>query len=400
MHLAPDRKDIVLVGGGHTHVLVLKAFGLNPVPGVRLTLIAKELAAPYSGMLPGFVAGHYALDECEIDLVRLAKFSGAQIVHGAVTGVDRKEKRVLIEGCSPLRYDLLSLNVGVTPDLDDIAGAAEHALVVKPVSEFAAKWQNLEAHAAQGEGPRRFVVIGGGAAGVELILAARHRLIQIAQRSRINPVDFSFTLVAGGAILEQHASIAQKLAKSALRHTGITSVENDPAVAVGAANVALQCGRLIGSDATLISTRARAPQWFGNLDFPRSAAGFIAVRPTLQVYDDDDVFAAGDCADMVEHPRAKSGVFAVRQGPILAENLRRRAVGQSLRSFIPQRKSLSIISLGERRAIAARGEFVVSGRWAWRLKDWIDRAFMNQFKNLEAAPSRVSAQRGHEDTRS
>ncbi|MGH8597585.1 MAG: FAD-dependent oxidoreductase [Gammaproteobacteria bacterium] len=270
---------------------------------------------------------------------------------------------------------------------------------MKPISEFAAKWRSVEARAMQDRGPRRFTVIGGGAAGIELVLAARHRLIRIAQRSRINPADFSFTLVAGDAVLEQHARVAQRLAKRALQHAGITIVENDPAVSVEAASVALRSGRRIDTDAVLISTRAQAPHWFADLDFPRTAAGFIAVRPTLQIFDDDNVFAAGDCADMVEHPRAKSGVFAVRQGPVLAENLRRRAKGQSLKPFHPQQTFLSIISLGDRRAIAARGNFAIAGRWAWRLKDWIDRAFMDKFKNLPDAPSLVAARRGLDDTR-
>ena len=169
-------RRIVLVGGGHTHVEVLRSFGMRPEPGVGLTIIAKEIEAPYSGMLPGFIAGHYTHDDCHIDIVRLAQFAGARVIHGEVIGVDRANKRVLVEGRVPVGYDLLSLNTGITPLLDGIAGADQHALAVKPVSTFAPRWQGLEDSALTPDGPRRFAIIGIGAAGFELVLAIRHRL--------------------------------------------------------------------------------------------------------------------------------------------------------------------------------------------------------------------------------
>ena len=215
MQAAPISKDIVLIGGGHAHVFVLKSFGMTPEAGIRLTLIAKELAAPYSGMLPGFVAGHYALDACHIDLVRLAQFAGARIIHGSMCGIDRANKRVLIEGRPPLSYDLLSIDVGITPLLEPIAGAIEHTIAVKPVSVFAPKWQSLEARALTEGGPRRIAVVGGGAAGVELVLAARHRLRALAAKTRLNADSFSFSLVAGNALLPSHNARAQALARCA-----------------------------------------------------------------------------------------------------------------------------------------------------------------------------------------
>lgn len=385
----PIATDIVLLGGGHSHVFVLKAFGMNPMPGVRLTLVAKEIAAAYSGMLPGFVAGHYALEDCEIDLVRLSRFAGARLIHGEANGIDRANKRVAIVGRPPIAYDLLSIDVGITPSLGEIEGAREHALAVKPVSVFAPKWQDLEARALKPHGPRRIAVIGGGAAGVELILAARYKLRARAAEAGIDPDAFSFTLIAGGVLLPSHNARARSLARHALGEAQVMVIENTLARRVTPSAIELADGRSIPADGVLISTKAKAPDWFAGTDLPRDAGGFLAVKPTLQALDDDDVFAVGDCAAVLAHPREKSGVFAVRQGPVIANNLRLRAMGRTARPFMPQRRFLSLISLGGKDAIASYGPLAASGAWAWRWKDHIDRAFMDKFN---MPPSMTSGQ--------
>lgn len=382
MQSEPLTTDIVLLGGGHAHVFVLKAFGMKPMPGVRLTLIAQELAASYSGMLPGLVAGHYTLDDCQIDLVRLARFAGARLIHGAATGVDRVNKRVAIEARPPIRYDFLSIDVGITPLMDEIEGAGQHAIAVKPVSIFAPKWKALEQSALQADGPRKIVVIGGGAAGVELALAARHRFKQLASNAGFKSATLTFTLVAGGVVLPSHSAWARALASTALAAANVVVIENDLAAKLNSSGIELMSGRRIDADAVLVSTKAAAPHWFLDSKLPVDANGFLATRPTLQLLDDDDVFAVGDCAAVLEYPRPKSGVFAVRQGPVVAENFRRRAAGEAAQPFVPQRQFLSLISLGEKRAIASRGSYAASGAWAWTLKDRIDRDFMNKFTVL------------------
>ena len=192
-------------------MIALKAFGMKPEPGVVLTVITKEIEAPYSGMLPGFVAGHYTYDQCHIDLVRLAAWAGARLIHGTATGVDRLTRRVAIAGRPPLAYDLLSIDVGITPLLEGIDGAAENGLAVKPVSTFAARWQALERAAFSPEGPRRIVVVGAGAAGFELVLAIRHRLRGKAAAARIDPDAFSFVLIGGSKLLPSHNARARAL---------------------------------------------------------------------------------------------------------------------------------------------------------------------------------------------
>ncbi len=378
----PVRRRIVLVGGGHAHVTVLRAFAMRPEPGVGLTVVAKELDAPYSGMLPGYVAGHYTLDECHIDVVRLAQRAGARLIHGTASGIDRETRRVLLEGRPPLAYDILSIDTGITPLLDGIAGAAAHAIAVKPVSSFAPRWEELRARALTPEGPRRISIVGTGAAGFELILAIRHRLRAEAPANGIDPESYRFTLVGSGVLLPTHNARAQRYARAALAEAGVTLIERDAAVAITPDTVHLASGRALPSEATLVTTKAAPPAWFAQTRLTLDAAGFLALRPTLQTVDDDDIFAAGDCATVLAHVREKAGVFAVRQGPPLTDNLRRRARGEAALPFKPQKQFLTLLALGGKAAIASRGPFAARGRWAWTWKDRIDRPFMESFAQL------------------
>ncbi|MFN3745534.1 MAG: selenide, water dikinase SelD [Hyphomicrobiaceae bacterium] len=382
MQSAPASTHIVLVGGGHAHVIALKSFGMKPEPGVVLTLITREIEAPYSGMLPGFVAGHYTYDQCHIDVVRLAAWAGARMIQGTVIGIDRKARRVEIDGRPPLAYDLLSIDVGITPRLEGIDGADAHGLAVKPVSTFAARWRALARAALAADGPRRIAVIGSGAAGFELVLAIRHYLRMQAPAAGIDPDAFSFALVGGSVLLPSHSAWARALARREIAAQGVTLIENDRVVQVVPGTVHLASGRTLAADATLFATHAGPAEWFRTSGLPCDDAGFIAVRPTLQILDDDDIFAVGDCAAVLKHPREKAGVFAVRQGPPLTENLRLRARGMAAKPFTPQRHFLTLLATGRRHAIAARNGLAFAGDLLWRWKDRIDRTFMDRFNVL------------------
>lgn len=379
-------KDVVLVGGGHAHVFVLKAFGETPDPGVRLTLIAKELDAPYSGMLPGMVAGHYTPEQCHIDLRRLSHFAGARLIHGAATRIDRAKREIMIDGHPPVPYDVASFDVGITPDLSSIEGAEAHALAVKPVSRFAAKWDallhDLTAKGSSREGRIPLLVVGGGAAGFELALAINHRLREAFEAGGASP---AITLVAGARLLPGHNSRARKLAVAELKRAGIELREDAYVASLSDTAATLKSGETLACVAAVVATGARAPAWLTETSLPLDAGGYIQTRTTLQIADDDDIFAVGDCATIADHPRPKSGVFAVRQGPVLVRNLRAHLAGKPLENHIPQKEFLTLLSLGRPSAIAARGSLAASGGWAWVWKDWIDRGFMKQFNEVPRA---------------
>jgi len=374
---APNFKDLVLVGGGHAHVHVLKKFGMRPMPGVRLTLIGRDVETPYSGMIPGFVAGYYTFEECHIDLAKLAGFAGARLIHAEAIGIDRTEKRVLLRDRPPLAYDVLSLDVGSTPSMGGIAGAEEYATPVKPIAELGARWLAFLDRVCGHRGPLRIVVVGGGAGGVELALAIDHRL-----RREAADAEVTVTLVTKGEILGGQARAAQTRMRAILSRKGIRLIEQDSAASIGADAVLLASGEHLASDSVFVVTEAGAQPWFAGTGLTLDPRGFVAVEPSLRSVTDSSVFAAGDCAGVLAHPRPKAGVFAVRQGPPLADNLRRALLGQPPKSFTPQPRGLSIVGTADGSALATRGAWAAEGKWAWRWKDWIDRRWMRGYREL------------------
>ena len=386
MQAAPFLKDLVLVGGGHAHVHVLKSFGMKPMPGVRLTLIGRDIETPYSGMIPGFVAGHYSFDECHIDLARLAAWTGARLIHAEAIGLDRANRQVLLKDRPPVSYDLLSIDVGAAPNLDAIPGAAEHATPVKPIAELGRRWLAFVERMKDRHAPLRVGVIGGGAGGVELVLAIDHRLREIAPTAKID-----VTLVTRGEILAGNAASAQKAMRTILARRGIRLVENKSTTGIGGGALHLNGSEQLEADEIFIVTEASASSWFSTTGLPLDSRGFFAVDDALRSTGDETVYAVGDCATVLAHPRPKAGVFAVRQGPPLSENLRRALLGQEPKPFTPQRRYLSIIGTGDGRALATRGGWSVKGAWVWRWKDHIDRKWMRMYREPPARPMDMNA---------
>lgn len=383
------RTDIVLLGGGHAHVHVLKAFAMRPEPGVRLTLVTRDLETPYSGMLPGVIAGLYTEAEAHIDLVRLTSVTGVRLIHAEAFGIDRAAKRVLLAARPPIAYDLLSIDVGITPALGHIAGATEHGIAVKPIGAFLAKFAALRERCRAPDGPRRIAVIGGGAGGVELLLSVRSHLLADARAAGAAAADFHFALVTENEILPTHSRRVRESFRRAFAQRGMILHERCPARAVSGQAIELADGRSLPADAVLITTGAAAPAWLRATGLSLDRDGFLAVGVTLQVLNDPDVFGAGDCVTLSETPREKAGVYAVRAGPPLARNLRHRARGEALKPWRPQGRHLALISTGERYAIASRGRFKVEGAWVWTWKDWIDRRWMRMYQDSAAMLARM-----------
>jgi selenide,water dikinase len=369
----PARKHLLLVGGGHAHVLALEAFARDPAPGATITLVSKDRLTPYSGMLPGHLAGTYKRDEIHIDLERLARACGAGLILDQAVGFDRAARRVQLKGGGELAYDILSIDIGITPDLAGIAGADEHALAVKPIGSLLEKWDRLVDSALASDGPRRFAIVGGGAAGICLAFAAS--AFFASQVS--DPIEVS--LIGASESPGFNAGMRRRVAR-ALKRRRIKVHAEDAALRIEQHGVTLASGRFVPADAVLVSTHAAPPPVLAATDWAKDESGFLAIGPTLQILNDETAFAAGDCATMVAHPRPKAGVFAVRQGAVLARNLRRAVRGEALEHYVPQRDHLLLIATGDGRAIGGRGRFLAfEGRLAWRLKDLIDRRFMRRF---------------------
>lgn len=373
----PATKDIVLIGGGHTHALVLKSWGMDPLPGARLTLINPGPTAPYSGMLPGHVAGHYARGDLDIDLIRLARFAGARIILDKACGLDPAVQVVSLAGGRAIAYDIASVDIGIHSEMPEIEGFAAHGIAAKPLDHFAARWEGF---VSDGGGP--VCVLGGGIAGAELALAAAHRL-----RARTGKAEVS--LLEQGQILATLPPRARARMLAELAAGGIALHDHVAPARITATSVDLADGRSLPSAFTLGAAGARPHGWLAHTGLA-DEAGYLAVGPTLQT-GDPAVFAAGDCAHLGFAPRPKAGVFAVRAAPVLLHNLRAAAMGNpgDMRPFRPQRDYLKLVSLGSKRALAEKSGLVAAGPALWRWKNRIDRKFMDKFRDLKpmAAPA-------------
>ena len=397
------QQDLVLVGGGHSHVTVLKRFGMRPEPGVRLTLICRDTHAPYSGMLPGMIAGHYGFDDAHIDLGPLSRFASARFLHDEVIGIDRTNRRLLCRGRPPVAYDVLAIDIGSAPLVRDVEGAAGAVVSVKPIDGFARKWTRMKERILAQPSRSVIAVVGGGAGGVEILLALQHCLR--CELLRIGRTDehLEYRLYTrDGEILPSHNRRVQRKFRRVLAERGVIVRPGSGVVRVeknGRTRLIFDRGDPAEVDEALWVTTAGAQRWPGEGGLEVDEHGFIRVNDTLQSTNDPDVFASGDVAAVVGHPRPKAGVFAVRQGPPLEQNLRRRLRGESLRPFHPQRHFLSLVSTGDRYAVASRSFWSLEGGWVWRWKDWIDRRFMRKYNDLpEMEPHAEPASRNDAET--
>ena len=355
---------------------------MNPLPDVRVTLVSDAGVTPYTGMLPGLVAGHYTADETHLELRLLCRRAGVGFVQARMEGLDLANRRLELAGRPALAFDVLSLNTGSTPARHEVPGATELALPVKPVDAFLREWVRvLDRFRSRGKGPFRVLNVGAGIGGVELLLAVRHRLLAERSRTPVASPPPEFHLVSGtrefpaGQGPRVRHLVARALGQRAVViHAGVRVTSVEPGC--------LTCadGTRIGFDLLLWTTHAGPPAWLGGSGLATAEDGFLSVDACLRSTSHPFVFAAGDLATVIPHRRPKSGVFAVRQAAPLAANLRRQLCGEPTRPFHPQRRFLSLISTGDRHAIAARGRIAFAGDWVWRWKDRIDRRWMRQYQ--------------------
>ncbi len=370
----PYKKDLRLVGAGHSHIIVIKRLGMAPVPGIRITLISDDTHAPYSGMLPGLIAGHYSFDDCHIDLRKLCQWAGVQFIRSTVKRLDPMTKNIICHQYPSLRYDLLSINIGSQPALNTIRGTLAHGYAVKPVKQFLNGWHQWIQSVYSSNRQYHIVMVGGGAAGVEVLLAMHYKLCNTT------PIHARFTLVcADKHLLQSHNKHAQKFFTHHCRTLGIEIITGKRVIASTANHLLLDDHTSLNADFVAWAINAEAQTWPMKSGLKCDGKGFIQVDRYLCSVSHPDIFAVGDSAAFMPTPLPKAGVYAVRQGPILAHNLIATFQQQSLRPFKPQHRFLSLLTTGNRHAIASHGPLFASGKWVWRWKNHIDQAFMARF---------------------
>ena len=372
----PILADLVFLGGGHAQIAAIKSFAMNPVPGLRLTIVTANIRTPYSGMLPAYVEGVWDDDDLHIDLAHLAQFSGARLIVAPCTGIDADGRKLLFADRPPLHFDILSINIGGQPDLGAIEGAADHVIPVKPIAEFQKAFDDLLVAGL----PKRLAVIGGGAAGCELALA-------LNKRWRNHGASPHMTLYSRSTrLMPQMALRASHLMLGALHDAGIKLQLGRAVDKVEAGIIRFGDNTSDAFDVCFLVSAVRPPRWLSTTGLALDDNGFIAVHPTLQSRSHAYIFAAGDIATISGNPRPRAGVFAVRAGPVLAKNLRKYLQGHALKRWSAQKRYLAIIGTADNGAIASWGQFGVKADGFLALKYWIDRRFTAKYQQLTMPP--------------
>lgn len=375
----PPRKQVLLLGGGHAHVeIVRQAPSLGDAATV--TLVSPSRWAPYSGMLPGYVAGRYRFEDFHIDLETLCRISGVDFRPGEVVAIDPDARRVTLMDGSLLEYDLLSLDIGSTPSLP---AGAQGGIAVKPIASFAARLGALDALQRERGGPLHLAIVGQGVAGVEIALALHSRFVRAGydtrSTTRATEARPRIMLVGRGRdLIAERSAMCRRLARKALERAGVHILSGFDVIALKDGQLIARDGRCLAVDEVVWTTSSGAAAWLRPSGLALDPNGFVRVDRHLRSISHPAVFAAGDIAAL-DDPRPKAGVFAVRAGPVLAENLRRALAGLPLRSFVPQKFWLALLSLGDDRAIADKWGLAVCGRWVAAWKHWIDSRFVRRY---------------------
>lgn len=363
-------KRLLLVGAGHANAQVLKRFVEEPIAGVEIVVISPNALAPYSGMVPGWLAGEYAFEEICIDFATLARAAGAQLVMDEISSLDPDRQIARLSNGAEFPYDVASINVGST--LSPPAPDGALVLSLRPLGKLRQAWETLLAQierSPQTETPFTVTAVGGGAAGIEALLGCLARLRSLQPKRSFR----ARLLTRSGSILPGFPPRAIRAALKALRAVNaevIVDKELDEATARS-------------SDLILWATGAEAHAWQRATPLSLSERGFIRIDANLRSVSHPNIFAVGDCAEWAD-PLPKAGVYSVRMGPALTHNVR-VALGEAgkLKAYRPQRRFLALLATGDRRAIAARGNWSASGRIVgrllWHWKDHIDRKFLSHF---------------------
>ncbi len=376
-------KRLVLVGGGHAHLSVLSALAHKKPAGVEVVLVTPSNLQNYSGMLPGWMAGHYTRAQCQIDLQPLVQAAQISMEMTSIVGMDANRRCVALPDGRHIEYDLLSLDTGSEIDVSWLEMSGDKLLPVKPLDGFFEAWPRVLA-AAKAQQGYKLVVVGGGAAGVELALAARYAFTRAGCDARVDLV------VSESGLLPGHAPGVQRRIERVLGRSGIL-IHRHRAVGV-AEGVMLSDGALLSADCVIAATGTRAPGWL-KLGIKLDENGYIAVDQHHRSVSHANVFAAGDVCARQDKNIARSGVHAVHAGPVLATNLLATLSGGELTTYQPRQRSLYLLACGPRYAIASWGGFSAEGAWVWRWKDRIDRRFIERFSNRNLPPEAMVAKK-------
>jgi NADH dehydrogenase FAD-containing subunit len=365
-------KQLVLIGAGHAHLTCLKSLPDFTTRGHEVTVIGPDTHHYYSGMGPGMLGQTYKPQEIRFNSQRMAEAGGARFVKGMVSQVQPEEKKLVLASGEEIPYDVVSFNIGSGIPKEKVTIHQDTGIyTVKPIKQLL-KAQKSLLEKLEGKA-LDLVVVGGGPAGVEISgnlwrLVTRHN-------GRMN-----LSLVAGRRLMSDFPEKVRTLVLRSYQNRGIRVIEGSHLTEIQAGGATLTDGRDLPFDLLFLALGVRPPRLFQDSGLPTGPDGGLLVNEFLQSVAYPEIFGGGDCIYFQPRPLDKVGVYAVRQNPILRDNLLAALEGRSLTPFNPQDTYLLIFNMGDGRGIFWRKNFVFNGRLAFLLKDYIDRSFMRKFQ--------------------
>ncbi|SED09350.1 FAD-dependent oxidoreductase [Paenibacillus sp. GP183] len=358
-------KTLLLIGGGHAHLHILKMLQSEPLPNVKVVLISPSVYQYYSGMISGYVENLYTLDEIRIDLRRLSQSASIQFIQDIAVLVDPAKRILYTEQSGSWSYDAISLDMGSVTAQTATPGVKEHAILVKPMDRFVHLLEKLKS-------AEQIVVAGGGSSGIELSLAIR------ASGGRKTK---HVSLISTEALMLNTGHHTSLKLTNIFKQKGVRLCVGDAVTSVFSDHVCLKSGAKLQCDELIWVTGPEAPSLFAKSGLNTDDHGYMKVFPTLQSTEYTNVFGAGDCISIIGYPDLpKSGVYAVKEAPVLWSNLKAYFRGIAMKKYHPQKRSLSLLSTGNREALFLYGSMAMHGRWCWKLKRHIDKAFMDKYR--------------------
>lgn len=368
--------QLLLIGAGHAHAFVLEAFAETPDPEVTITVVSDSSLAAYSGSVPAWLAGDCSLRDTQLDVAALCQRAGATLIESPVVALDHQARQVSLANGQILTFDVASINVGSTLELPATHGdSLPYLLAMRPLSSLHHRWQALQERiqTLPGGSTQQIVSVGGGAASCETLMSVLAQL-----RHHRADIDWQGHLLSASPNLLGDAGwLPRQLTFRALKRAGI-QVHRGRGTELVDGGVQDDQGQTLPADIVLWATGAVGHPWLSKTTLPLNEKRFIPTGRTLAVTGIPQLFAAGDCAQF-NPTLPKAGVYAVRQGPVLAGNLRAACHGQPLANWQPPKRVLALIGTGDSRAIASRGQIGFAGKWVWEWKKRIDARFITRF---------------------
>lgn len=369
--MSRSTKQLVLVGGGHAHMTVMLHLDEYLSRGHQVTLINRSPFHYYSGMGPAMFSGIYRPEEIRFHVRKMVEDRGGEFVEGEVVRVDLQSRRLVLASGGEISYDVVSFNTGSHVPIASLKGVTEEMVPVKPIVNLLHAKQRVLNQLSQGI--LRLVVVGGGAAGLEVTGNLQRLVRHQGGKARI-------TLLAGHRLLPAFPERVRRLALNSFSGREITVVEGARVRSFETGEAVLEDDRRIPFDLVFLALGVRPSPIFADSGLPTGPDGGLLVNASLQCPSSPELFGGGDCISLEGHSLDKVGVYAVRQNPILYHNLMAALEGGEMQTFLPQKSYLLIFNLGNGKAIFRKGKIVFAGRAAFRLKDWIDRKFMKTFQ--------------------